>query len=326
MISIPRRIAASIVAAVLTSMASATIVHAQAYPDKPVKVIVTTSAGGGVDALARLVSQELATLLKQPFIVENRADASGIVGAQFVAGSKPDGYTLMFNASTLVITPFLVPNMPFDAEKDFTPITEVAKSPFVVAIHPAVPANNMAELILYAKKAPNTLSFGVAGIGTPDHIAVEWFSQVAGIQSLVVPYKGGGPALQGILSGTVNAVMFPPILIGAQVQAGKVKALAVTSAQPTDAVPGVPTVASSVPGYEFASWYGFWGPKGMDPAHVQAIYGTTAKILAAAAFKEQLTKRGLIAVGSTPVDFAAFNKREMSRYGNLIRERNLGPK
>ena len=120
--------------------------------------------------------------------------------------------------------------------------------------------------------------------------------------------------------------MFPPILIGTQVQAGKVKALAVTSAQPTEAVPGVRTVASSVAGYEVASWYGFWGPKGLDLAHVQSIYSTTAKTLATAAFKEQLTKRGLIAVGSTPADFAAFNKREMSRYGNLIRERNLAQK
>ncbi len=130
--------------------------------------------------------------------------------------------------------------------------------------------------------------------------------------------------MQGILSGTVHAVMFPPILISSQVQAGKLKALAVTSVQPIDAMPGVPTVASGgIAGYEFNSWYGFWGQKGMDPAHVQLIYASTAKILATPAFKEQLVKRGLIAVGSTPADFAAFNKQELARYGSLIRERNL---
>ena len=300
---------------------------AQTYPSQPVKVVVTTAAGGGVDALARMTTQELSTLLKQPFIVENRADSAGIIGAQYVAGQKPDGYTLMFNASTMVITPFLVPNMPFDSEKDFTPITEVAKSPFVLAVHPSVAANTLQELIQYGKKNPGALSFGVAALGTPDHIAAELFSQQAGIETLVVPFKGGGPALTAILSGTVQAVLFPPILISSQIKAGKLKALAITSAEPSDAMPGVPTAsASGMPGYEVASWYGFWGPKATDPAAVQTIYATTAKILGTREFREKLVGRGLIGVGSTPAEFAAFNKKEMARYGTLIKERNLVPK
>jgi len=297
---------------------------AETYPDKSVRIVVPSAAGGGVDVLARMIAHELAGIFNQPFFIENKQDASGIVGPQTVVGSKPDGYTLLFSASTLTIMSHLLPSMPFDPENDLVPITEVAKSPFVLCVNPNIGINTFAELVRYAKSKPGALRVGAANIGSPDHLALELLEQQAEIEVLSVPFKGGAPAMQAAMAGTVDIVMLPPVLIKGQVESGKLKALGTTSTVTLETMPSVPPIANlGVPGYEFYSWYGFWGPKGMPQDRVDEIQKATAKVLASPEIKRRFAELGLIAVGSNAAALRALVKSETTRYGALIKERKL---
>lgn len=310
--------------AVLLALAAGSRAHAQAdYPSQPVKIIVPHAAGGGVDVLGRLLAKDLADVLKQNVFVENRPGAASIIGSQAVAASRPDGYTLLLNSSAQAITPFMYAKLPFDPYTSFTAITEVGRNPFVLCLNPSVPGADLKGLVAYAKKNPEKVSFGVAGIGTPDHIALELLSKRAEAKTLIVNYKGGGPALNGALGGEIGGVMLPAFQVAGHAASGKLKCLGVTSPVRVEQLPNTPPIGAVFPGYQFFGWYGIWGPAGMDQRLTLHIQQTFAKVLTSSAFKERAKTMGLTPTGSTPQAFTEFLKGEMSTYERLIKERGI---
>jgi tripartite-type tricarboxylate transporter receptor subunit TctC len=244
---------------------------AQNYPTRTVSLVVPYPAGGSVDGVARIVAQSLAERLGQSVIVENRAGgAGGIVGANYVAKATPDGYTLLLTASIHVITPFLAKAMPYDVVKDFTPISLVATGPLIVSTAPNVPAANLRDFFALVRKTPDKFTFATSSFGSAGHLAVELLKRDAGLDTLVIAYKGAGPMLTDVMSGQVQLIADPILSSLPLAQTGKIKALAVTSAKRVGAAPEIPTVAESgATGFDFLSWYGLWGPKGL-PADIAA--------------------------------------------------------
>src|SRR6266567_1479145 len=274
---------------------------AQDYPSRTVTVVVPFPAGGSVDGVARILVQKLNETVGQHFIVENRAGgASGTVGANAVAKANPDGYTLMVSASVHVINPFLYKNIPYDAVKDFTPITLLAEGPLVVATTPSVSANNLKDFFALVRRDPNKFTFGTTSLGSASHLAIELLKRDAGIDTLVIAYKGTGPALTDLMSGQIQLLADPMLSSLPLAQAGKIKALGLTSLKRATAAPEIPTVEESgMKGFEFVSWYGLWAPKGL-PADISAkLQADVAKVLARPDMKERLSLLGFEPIGST---------------------------
>ncbi len=308
-------------AAALTSVAAA----AQSYPSRTVSVIVPFPPGGSVDGVGRIIVDKLNQALGPHFIVENRAGgASGNVGANVVAKADPDGYTLLETASLHVVTPFLYKDVPFDVVKDFTPITLIAKGPLIVSTTPSVPANNLKDFFDLVRKDPQKFTFGTTSVGSASHLVVELLKREAKVDTLVVAYKGTGPALTDLMSGQIQLVADPMLSSLPQVQSGRIKALAITSLKRQAAAPEIPTVEESgLPGFEFVSWYGLWGPKNL-PADITAkLQSSIAEILAQPEIKAKLATLGFEAIGSTSDDFAKYIAGEMARYGQIIHDANI---
>src|SRR5437764_6595578 len=267
---------------------------AQTYPNRTVSVIVPYPAGGSVDVVARLVVQKLNESLGANFIVENRAGgAGGAVGANVVAKAPPDGYTLMLTASIHIITPFLNSKIPYDAVKDFAPISLLAAGPLLVSTAPGLPASNLKEFFALVRKAPDKFTFATSSFGSAGHLAVELLKRDAKVDMLVIAYKGAGPMLNDIMGGQIHLIADPMASSLPLAAAGKIKALAVTSAKRVAAAPDIPTIAESgMTGFEFASWYGLWGPKGL-PAEITAkLQSDVVKVLAQADVRERLAVLG----------------------------------
>ncbi len=259
------------------------------------------------------------------FIVENRAGgASGTVGANLVAKAAPDGYTLLLSASVHVVNPFLYKDMPFDVVKDFTPITLVSKGPLIVSTTPSVPANNLKEFFDLVRKDPQKYTFGTTSLGSASDLAIELLKREAGVDTLVVAYKGTGPALNDLMSGQIQLLADPMLSSLPLAQSGKIKALAITSLKRQPSAPEIPTVEESgLPGFEFVSWYGLWAPKNL-PADITAKLQTAvAGILAQPDVKQRLAALGFDAIGSTPDEFAGFITSEMAKYGKIVRDANI---
>src|SRR5215208_3856098 len=256
--------------------------RAQDYPSKTVSVIVPYPPGGSVDGVARILVQKLNETIGQHFIVENRAGgASGTVGASAVAKAPPDGYTLMVSASVHVINPFLYKNIPYDAVKDFTPVTLLADGPLIVSTTPSVPANNLKDFFELVRKDPQKFTFGTTSIGSASHLAIELLKRDAGLDTLVIAYKGAGPALTDLMSGQTQLMADPMLSSLPLAQGGKIKALAITSAKRLSTAPEIPTVAESgMTGFEFVSWYGLWAPKDLPHDLVVKLQSEVAKIVA----------------------------------------------
>ena len=300
-------------------------VLAQTYPSRTVSVIVPYPPGGSVDGVARILVQKLNETLGQHFIVENRAGgASGTVGANAVAKAAPDGYTLMVSASVHVINPFLYKTVPYDAVKDFTPVTLVAEGPLIVSTTPSVPANNLKDFFDLVRKDPNKYSFGTTSIGSASHLAIELLKRDARLDTLVVPYKGTGPALTDLVSGTIQLLADPMLSSLPLAQGGKIKALGLTSLKRHPAAPEIPTVEESgVKGFEFVSWYGLWGPRNL-PADISAKLQTEiAKILARPDVKERLATLGFTPIGSTSDQFTKYIETEMAKYEKILKDANI---
>jgi tripartite-type tricarboxylate transporter receptor subunit TctC len=300
---------------------------AQGYPSKTVSVIVPYPPGGSVDGVARILVQKLNETMGQHFIVENRAGgASGTVGAAAVAKALPDGYTLMVSASVHVINPFLYSNIPYDAVKDFTPITLVADGPLIVSTTPSVPANNLKDFFELVRKDPQKFTFGTTSIGSASHLAIELLKRDAGIDTLVIAYKGTGPALTDLMSGQIQLLADPMLSSLPLAQAGKIKALGLTSLKRAAAAPDIPTVEESgMKGFEFVSWYGLWGPKNL-PADISAkLQSEIAKILARPDMKERLAVLGFDPIGSTSDQFAKYIDTEMAKYSKIIQDAKIKP-
>ena len=300
---------------------------AQDYPSKTVSVIVPYPPGGSVDGVARILVQKLNETLGQHFIVENRAGgASGTVGAAAVAKASPDGYTLMVSASVHVINPFLYNNIPYDAVKDFTPVTLLAEGPLIVSTTPSVPANNLKDFFELVRKEPQKFTFGTTSIGSASHLAIELLKRDAGIDTLVIAYKGTGPALTDLMSGHIQLLADPMLSSLPLAQAGKIKALGLTSLKRAAAAPEIATVEESgMKGFEFVSWYGLWGPKNL-PADISAkLQSEVSKILARPEMKERLAVLGFDPIGSTSDQFAKYIDTEMAKYSKIIQDAKIKP-
>jgi tripartite-type tricarboxylate transporter receptor subunit TctC len=312
------------VAAALAVFAPAAAL-AQNYPQRTVAVIVPFPPGGSVDGVARIVVDKLNQTLGPHFIVENRAGgASGNVGSDLVAKADADGYTLLLTASLHVVDPFLYNNVPYDVVKDFTPVTLIAAGPLIVSTNPNVPVASLKELFDLVRKDPQKYTFGTTSIGSAGHLVIELLMREAGVDTLVITYKGTGPALNDLMSGQIQLLADPILSSLPLAKARRIKALAITSLKRLPSAPEIPTVEESgLPGFEFVSWYGLWGPKKLPANIIAKLQSSVAAILAEPDVKQRLATLGFEAIGSTPDYFAKFIADEMEKYGKIIRDANI---
>jgi tripartite-type tricarboxylate transporter receptor subunit TctC len=315
----------------LSAVAVACPLHAalaaDAYPAKTVRIVVPFAAGGSTDLLARSVAQRLNEAWKTPVIVDNRAGGAGIVGADHVAKSPPDGYTLLLGTNTTnAVAASLYAKLPFDPQRDFAPITEIAIIPQMLSVHPSIPAHSVKELVALAKARPNELNYGTAGTGSASHMAMELFQSVAQIKMVHVPYKGTGPALIELLGGHLS-LMFDVIMTSLpHVQAGKLRTLAVSSLKRSPTAPQVPTIAESgYPGFEAIVWFGLFAPTGTPPEVIRKVNEETARVLSAPAMRELLASQGADIVASTPPVFAARVGAEIVKWRKVVQEAGIKP-
>ncbi|MPZ37893.1 MAG: tripartite tricarboxylate transporter substrate binding protein [Rhizobiales bacterium] len=306
--------------------AVATPASAQKYPARTVSVIVPYPAGGSVDGVARILVQKLNETVGQHFIVENRAGgASGTVGATAVARAAPDGYTLMVSASVHVINPFLYKNIPYDAVKDFTPVTLLADGPLIVSTTPSVKAENLKDFFEQVRKAPNKFTFGTTSLGSASHLAIELLKRDAGLDTLVIPYKGTSPALTDLMGGQIQLLADPMLSSLPLARAGKIKALGLTSLKRAVAAPEIPTVEESgMKGFQFVSWYGLWAPKNLPPDVNAFLQAAAAKVLALPEVKQRMHALGFDPIGSSSEQFAKYIDTEMAKYAEIIRDAKIG--
>jgi tripartite-type tricarboxylate transporter receptor subunit TctC len=292
---------------------------AQNYPSRTVTVVVPFPAGGSVDGVARIVVQKLNETMGQHFIVENRAGgASGIVGANAVAKAAPDGYTLLVSASVHVINPLLYKSVPYDVVRDFTPVTLLAEGPLIVSTTPSVPANNLKDFFALVRKDPQKYTFGATTIGSAGHLAIELLKRDAGLDTLVVAYKGTAPALTDLMSGQIQLLADPMLSSLPLAQGGKIKALGLTSLKRAAAAPNIPTVEESgMKGFAFVSWYGLWGPKNLPADLSNTLQAEVAKVLALPDVKQRLNALGFEPIGSDGEQFATYIREEMAKYEKI---------
>jgi tripartite-type tricarboxylate transporter receptor subunit TctC len=299
--------------------------RAETYPSRAVTVVVPFPAGGSVDGVARILVQKLNEVAGQHFIVENRAGgASGTVGANAVAKGAPDGYMLMVSASVHVINPFLYKNVPYNVVKDFTPLTLLCDGPLIVSTTPSVPANNLKDLLELARKDPQKYTFGSTSVGSASHLAIELLKYNAGLDTLVVSYKGTAPALTDLMSGQIQLLADPMLSSLPLAQGGKIKALGLTSRKRSPAAPEIPTVAESgVQGFEFVSWYGLWGPKNLPPEVAAKLEADVAQVLAMPDTKQRMNTLGFDPIGTSGAAFGDYIRGEMAKYEKIIKDAKI---
>lgn len=292
------------------------------YPAKPVKVVIPFPPGGPTDVVGRLLVQKLTEQAGQNFLIENRAGGNATIGANDVAKSAADGYTLLFNASIFSITPFLSKNVPYDVQKDFTTIALVAKGPLAVTVSNGLGVNNIKELIASAKSNPGKHAFAIGSVGSAGHLGTEQLKRAAGIELLIVPYKGSTPAYQDLLGGQIQGFLDP--VLGAQPhwKGGKVKVLGVTSLKRLPSAPETPAVAETLPGFEFCTWYGLWGPAGLS-RDIQAKLNAEVNKALASDLREKLLAQGYELSPGSAEDFAKFQREDMARSGKIISEAGI---
>jgi len=300
----------------------ASLAFAQPFPSRPVKIVVPTTPGGATDALSRSIGARLSELWNQPVVVENKPGATQIIGGEYVAKSPPDGYTLIVSdAATFIMNPILHKNLPYEGLRAFTPITLLVRFPWVVAIHPSIPATTFQEFVAYARANPGKIAYGSFGTGSSGHISVDYMKKLLGIDLVHVPYKGAGPAVTDLLAGQIQMMMVTPLLVEPHARAGKLRLIAAATPHRIPRLPELPTVAESgVPGYEAGTWFALAGPAGMPRDVTYAIYGEVKKVLDEPAFREKsIEKQWFEVVASTPDDFATFLKTDYERWEKLIR-------
>jgi tripartite-type tricarboxylate transporter receptor subunit TctC len=300
---------------------TATPAFAQTYPSKPVRVIVTFPPGGTPDIYGRVMSVELSRLWNQSVVVENRTGAGGTIGTDYVAKSTPDGYTLLFAAdATITIAPHLYSRLPYDPQKDLAPIVNVTAGPFVLMANPAFPPNNVKELIDLVRAQPGKISYASSGAGGQQHLAMESIRTLAGNMDMIhVPYKGFGQGIADVLANQVPLI-FGGITASIQLtKSGKLKALGVTGPKRAKALPDVPAIAETLPGFDITAWYGFMAPAGTPRDIVQRIHDDSVTIIRRPDFLERLDKDGIEPVGNTPEQFAAEIKSDIARWEKVVK-------
>lgn len=314
---------------VLAALAAA-VWHAQAdaqqaYPSRPIRIISPFSPGGGNDTICRIIAPKLVERLGQRVLVENRAGANGIIGTEVAARSAPDGYTIVLIPSGHAVNASLRKKLPYDTIRDFTPITMVGSSPLVLSIHPAVPAKNVKALIALAKERPGQLTYGSAGVGSSGHLAGALFETLTGTTMVHVPYKGMALAITDLISGQIFLAFATSLSSVPHVRSGRLRALATTGAQRSPALPDLPTVADSVPGYEASLWYGFVGPAGIPPENVRRLNADIVAVLERPDVRERLANQGLDVRPSTPEEFGRLLRTDLTRWAKLVQRAGLRP-
>ena len=291
-----------------------------AWPERPVKIVVPFAAGGATDVVARALGQRLSQAWKQPVVIDNRPGAGGNIGADLVAKAAPDGYTLLLaSPAEVAINPFLYKSMSFDPQKDLAPVSKVASAPLALLVHPSVPAKTVSELVAYLKAHPEGTPYASSGTGGPQHLAMEQFRVLTGTNLIHVPYKGGAPAITDLVGGQVQLFFsgLPPAL--AHIQAGRLRAIAVSTKDPSGLMPGVPPVSATVPGFDIENWQGMFAPAGTPPAMIAEVAGEIARISKDKAFHDQLVASGAAPAPLGPAEFAAFLDAERRKYERLVR-------
>ena len=295
---------------------------AQTYPAKPVRMVIPFPPGGTLDAVGRMLAQKLGEQMGQPFVVENKPGGNGVIGADIVAKAPADGYTLLFNASTFTTAPMTMKSVPYSVTRDFAPVALVAKAPLSVAINKNLPITDIRSLIAHARAHPGKMTFAVGSIGSAGHLSTELLKRAGQIDYLVVPYKGTAPAFQDLIGGQIDGFI-DPILGSLQYhKSGMLRVVAVTSAQRAASLPDVPTVAETIPGYEFYSWYGLWAPAKAAPEIVQRLNTEVNKALAGG-MKERLQEQGLLLSPGSAEDFARFQRSDMERAQKIVTEGSI---
>ncbi len=310
--------------AVAIAAAEFAAAQTEIYPARPVQLIVAFPPGGSVDVVARLVAPRLSESLGQAVIIDNRSGASGNIGTEFAARARPDGYTLLIHTIPFVANVHLYSPLPYDALNDFVPIALLSSSPSVLVVHPSVPARSVGELLQLAKSKPGALNYSAAGAGTNPHIAGELFNMLGNVDIVAIQYKGGGPALVAALGGEI-VITFPNISEAVpHVNAGRLRALGVTGARRSAALPEVPTIAESgVPGYEFVTWHGVLAPRGTPREIVVLLNEKLRAVLRSPELSARFAQMGLDVIASSPEEFSAHLKNELEKWGKLIRERRM---
>jgi tripartite-type tricarboxylate transporter receptor subunit TctC len=295
------------------------------YPSRPVRLIAPFSAGGGVDIVARLVAQRLSEKWGQQVVVDNRTGATGIIGTDLAAHATPDGYTLLMgNAATHAVNVSLFKKLPYDAIRDFVPITLVGRVPEMLVVHPALPASSVQELIALAKSKPAELTFGSAGSGSPPHLAGELFQSLAKIRLVHIPYKGSAPALTDLIAGQINMYFSNILSAVPYVKGGRLRGLGVTSAKRSVVAPDIPAIAEAgLPGYEDYNWYGVLAPKGTPKAIVDKLHTDIVHVVKSTDVEDRLTKDGAEVIANTPAEFAKFIREEIQKYAQIIKQSGL---
>jgi len=297
------------------------------YPRKPVRIIVPAAPGGGADIIARLIGQQLGKSLGQTFLVDNRPGAANIVGTEIVAKAQPDGYTLIVNtAGPMSINPLLYAKLPYDAMKDFAPITNVADTAFVLVVNPAVAAKSVADLIALAKAKPGQLAYASWGRGSANHLGTELFMMVTQVKLLHVPYKGSGAAMPDVIAGNVP-IFFDTIASAVpQIRAGRLRPLGVSSLKRSPAIPEVPTIAESgLDGFEAGSWFGFFAPAKTPREIVTKLHGEIIKAMKPPEVQERLATLGLDPVGNTPAQFDEQIRRDLAKWSKVVKAAGIQP-
>ena len=301
-------------------LSSTALMVAGAYAQAtPTRILVGAPAGGSTDTLARTLAAELGRLLGRTVIVENRPGAGGNIAADAVAKAAPDGNTLLMSFTSHAINASLYPSLPFDPVRDFTPLTCVATSPSVLVAYPSVPAKDVRELIALAKAKPGKLNFAIGAVGSALHLAGDLFKMQSGVFIVNIPYRGTAPAIQDVIAGQVE-LMFAAIgTAQAQVKAGKLKALGVTSARRLPALPDVPAIAEVLPGYESSAWFGLFGPARMTPELTRRISDAARQAIATPDVRKRLESEGSVPVGNSPEEFGRFVQSEIARWARVVK-------
>ena len=295
--------------------------QAQSYPSRPIRLVLPFAAGGLVDVPGRILAQKLSEALGQPVVVENRAGAGSTIGADNVAKSKPDGYTLMITSTTHVISANLYKRLPYDALRDFTMVMKLAEGPYVLVVHPSLAANSVADLVALAKAQPGRIDYASSGNGSSQHLVAALFCAMSGAPLNHIPYKGSDRATQDIIGGQVKVGFVGTPIALPHVKSGRLRALAVSTARRSAEMPGVPTLAEAgVPGYEATIWMGLFAPAGLPREIVARLHGEVGRVLAAPQARAAIAATGLEVSLSTPEEFAAFVRAEHAKWGKVVRE------
>src|SRR5262245_41640067 len=296
----------------------------QDYPSRPIRLVAPFPPGGGADISGRILAEGLSPLLGQTVVVDNRAGAGSILGTDIVSKSAPDGYTLLLGPITLAFNPALYRKLPYDALRDFAPISLVADQPNILVINPILPAKSFKEFVALARAQPGKLAYGSAGVGTGTHLAMELLMTSQKVELTHVPYKGAAPALTGVIGNEIGAFLSTFASALPHVKSERLRALGVTSAQRAATLPDIPTIAEAgVPGYEYTTWYGLLAPAGTPRAIVEKLSRATAEVLASPKTAERYIGQGMTPIPSTPTRFAAHIKSETDKWTKVVREAKI---